>query len=203
MPFDAVRRDLLAEHHRRPRDRYRRLDRRRLHPRRAQGHRQGRHRLYPAFPYESYTLLTDDDVLAIKAYLFSLPVAHAVAPGQRPAVPVQSTLADGGWSALYNPDQRFRPLADRSPEWNRGAYLVEASPTAATATRRATWPRRPTTGISSPARCSGLAGLQHHADPVSGVGAWSDAELAEYLRAGHARGHGVAGGPMAEWSMLP
>src|SRR5262249_26304486 len=37
-------------------------------------------RLYPAFPYESYTLLADDDVLAIKAYLFSLPNAHSSAP---------------------------------------------------------------------------------------------------------------------------
>ena len=37
-------------------------------------------RLYPAFPYESYTLIADEDVLAIKAYLFSLPIVHATAP---------------------------------------------------------------------------------------------------------------------------
>jgi mono/diheme cytochrome c family protein len=35
-------------------------------------------------------------------------------------------------------------------------------------------------------------------DPVSGIGTWSDDELAEYLRSGHAFGHGSAGGPMAE-----
>ena len=36
---------------------------------------------YPAFPYPSYTLLTDDDALAIKAYLFSLkPVKQANKP---------------------------------------------------------------------------------------------------------------------------
>ncbi len=36
---------------------------------------------YPAFPYPSYTLLTDEDVLAIKAYLFSLkPVKQANKP---------------------------------------------------------------------------------------------------------------------------
>jgi hypothetical protein len=28
--------------------------------------------------------------------------------------------------ALYNPNEWFRPREDRSPEWNRGAYLVEA-----------------------------------------------------------------------------
>jgi mono/diheme cytochrome c family protein len=35
-------------------------------------------------------------------------------------------------------------------------------------------------------------------DPVSGIGSWSEDELAEYLRSGHAAGHGPAGGPMAE-----
>ncbi|GBU11952.1 hypothetical protein AwEntero_05530 [Enterobacterales bacterium] len=37
--------------------------------------KEGQH-LYPAFPYTSYTLLKDDDVKAIKAYLFSLPAVH-------------------------------------------------------------------------------------------------------------------------------
>src|SRR5262249_5398857 len=44
--------------------------------------KNGEH-LYPAFPYESYTLMTDDDVLAIKAYLLSLTPVHAVAPPDR------------------------------------------------------------------------------------------------------------------------
>ena len=82
-------------------------------------------RLYPAFPYESYTLLADDDVRAIKAYLFSLPVAHATAPPNDLKFPFNQRWLMGIWSAFYNPDQRFRPLEDRSPEWNRGAYLVE------------------------------------------------------------------------------
>src|ERR1700688_2961368 len=37
-------------------------------------------RLYPAMPYASYSYMTDADVLAIKAYLFSLPPVHAKAP---------------------------------------------------------------------------------------------------------------------------
>ena len=35
-------------------------------------------------------------------------------------------------------------------------------------------------------------------DRDSGVGAWSDAELAQYLSTGHADGHGTASGPMGE-----
>ena len=34
-------------------------------------------RLYPAMSYPSYTYMTDDDALAIKAYLFSLPPVRA------------------------------------------------------------------------------------------------------------------------------
>jgi len=30
------------------------------------------------------------------------------------------------WSGLFKPKQRFQPVSDRSPEWNRGAYLSEA-----------------------------------------------------------------------------
>ena len=49
-------------------------------------HRGIRHdgaRLYPAMPFASYTYMTDDDALAIKAYLFSLPPVRAPAPKTR------------------------------------------------------------------------------------------------------------------------
>jgi mono/diheme cytochrome c family protein len=42
--------------------------------------KNGQH-LYPAFPYAAYTYLTDQDVLAIKAYIFSVPpVSNVAAP---------------------------------------------------------------------------------------------------------------------------
>jgi mono/diheme cytochrome c family protein len=75
-------------------------------------------RLYPAFPYESYTLLAEDDVRAIKAYLFSLPVAHATPPPNTLKFPFNQRWLMGIWSAFYNPDQRFRPLENRSPGWS-------------------------------------------------------------------------------------
>ena len=36
-------------------------------------------KLYPAMPYTSYSLMTDADALAIKAYLFTLAPVHAPA----------------------------------------------------------------------------------------------------------------------------
>src|SRR5262249_7973822 len=44
-------------------------------------------RLYPAMPYASYTYMTDADVLAIKAYLFSLKPAAAPNPKSTLAFP--------------------------------------------------------------------------------------------------------------------
>src|SRR5215475_3177555 len=77
-------------------------------------------RLYPAFPYESYTLLADEDVLAIKAYLFSLPPVHAAIPANTLKFPFNQRWLMGFWAALYSPAKRFEPHSNHSPEWNRG-----------------------------------------------------------------------------------
>jgi mono/diheme cytochrome c family protein len=156
-------------------------------------------RLYPAFPYDSYTLIADDDVRAIKAYLFSLPPVHAAAPPNSLRFPFNQRWLMGIWAALYNPDQRFRPHADRSAEWNRGAYLAEALAHCGDCHT----PRNPAQALNNRRKFAGAVTAGWHAynitaDPSSGIAAWSDAELAEYLHSGHAAGHGPAGGPMAE-----
>lgn len=156
-------------------------------------------RLYPAFPYESYTLIADDDVLAIKAYLFSLPIAHLAAPPNTLRFPFNQRWLMGIWSAFYNPARRFEPYPDRSQEWNRGAYLVEALAHCGDCHT----PRNLAQALDNRRKFSGAltAGWRAYnitPDPVSGIGSWSDEELAAYLRSGHAAGHGSAGGPMAE-----
>ena len=52
-------------------------------------------RLYPAMPYASYAYMTDADVLAIKAYLLTLPPVASTPPAEHAEVPVQPALADG------------------------------------------------------------------------------------------------------------
>jgi mono/diheme cytochrome c family protein len=156
-------------------------------------------RLYPAFPYEYYTLITDEDVLAIKAYLFSLPSVHAPAPPDGLSFPFNPRWLMGMWALFYNPDQRFEPHEDRSPEWNRGAYLVEALGHCGDCHT----PRNLAQALDNRHKFGGavISGWRAYnitPDPVSGIGTWSDDELADYLRSGHAAGHGSAGGPMAE-----
>jgi mono/diheme cytochrome c family protein len=156
-------------------------------------------RYYPAFPYASYTLLTDDDALAIKAYLFSLkPVKQANKPNTF-AFPYNQRWLMMIWSGLFNPDHRFRPVDGQSAEWNRGAYLVEAAGHCG----ECHTPRNLMQALDERRKFAGGIAEGWNAynistDKVSGIGEWSTDELAAYLSTGHAKGSGVASGPMAE-----
>jgi mono/diheme cytochrome c family protein len=156
-------------------------------------------RLYPAFPYESYTLMTDADALAIKAYLLSLPPTHATAPPTQLKFPFNQRWLMALWSLFYNPDHRFQPNLDRSAQWNRGAYLAEALEHCGDCHT----PRNLAQALDNRQKFAGAVAegwraYNISADPASGVGGWTDAALAQYLRVGHAEGHGAAGGPMSE-----
>jgi mono/diheme cytochrome c family protein len=156
-------------------------------------------KLYPAMPFASYTYMTDVDVGAIKAYLFSLQPVHAPAPENTLSFPYNQRALMGVWAALFNPDKRFEPRAARDPQWNRGAYLVEAMAHCG----ECHTPRNLMQALNQRQKFSGTvqAGWRAYnitADPKSGIGAWSEADLAHYLALGHAEGRGTATGPMGE-----
>jgi len=156
-------------------------------------------RLYPAMPYVSYTYMTDDDALAIKAYLFSLPAVHEQAPANTLSFPYDQRWAMMFWSALFNPDTRFAPDTSKSPEWNRGAYLSEALAHCG----ECHTPRNLAFALDNRKKFSGAVTAGWHAfnitsDKATGIGGWNDADLASYLANGHASGHGTASGPMGE-----
>jgi mono/diheme cytochrome c family protein len=103
------------------------------------------------------------------------------------------------WALLFNPDKRFEPRAARDPQWNRGAYLVEAMAHCG----ECHTPRNLLQALNQRQKFSGTvqAGWRAYnitADPKSGIGAWSEADLAHYLALGHADGRGTATGPMGE-----
>ena len=156
-------------------------------------------RLYPAMPYASYSYMTDADVLAIKAYLFSLPPVHAKAPENTLTFPYNQRWAMIFWSALFNPDTRFAPDSDRSPEWNRGAYLAEALAHCG----ECHTPRNLAFALDNRkkfagALTAGWRAFNISSDKATGIGGWRDEDLVAYLTIGHADGHGTASGPMGE-----
>jgi mono/diheme cytochrome c family protein len=165
-------------------------------------HRGIRHdgaRLYPAMPFASYTYMTDDDALAIKAYLFSLPPVRAPAPENTLSFPFNQRWALTFWSAVFNRDSRFAPDTSKSPEWNRGAYLSEALAHCG----ECHTPRNLAFALDNRRKFVGAVAAGWRAynitsDKATGIGAWADDDLVSYLAIGHANGHGTASGPMGE-----
>src|SRR5690606_33729945 len=74
-------------------------------------------RLYPAFPYPSYTYVTREDADAIFAYLMSLP--PVASPRVEPALrfPYDSRFALQVWRALYFRPAAFEPDAEKDETW--------------------------------------------------------------------------------------
>lgn len=160
--------------------------------------KDGQH-LYPAFPYPSYALLTDNDVLAIKAYLLTLkPVSYAPPPNDV-SFPFNQRSLMMFWNLLFEPSHRFRPNADQSADWNRGAYLVEALGHCGDCHT----PRNILFGLNNKRKFAGAIVQGWKAYNITpdrdwGIGSWSDEQLAGYLSSGHAEARGSAGGPMSE-----
>lgn len=164
---------------------------------------QGRNKLgehlYPAFPYAAYTYLTDQDALAIKAYIFSVPAVNNLAPPNALRFPFNQRGLMAIWALLYNPDHRFEPVADRSLDWNRGAYLAEAlghcgdCHTPRTLLQALNNRRKFAGGIAEGWRAYNLT-----TDADSGIGSWSQPEMEQYLETGHSMNRGSAFGPMAQ-----
>jgi mono/diheme cytochrome c family protein len=163
------------------------------------GVRQDGTKLYPAMPYTSYTYMTDADALAIKAYLFTLAPIKLPNRTNALAFPFNQRWAMGVWSALFNANERFKPDAERSAEWNRGAYVAEALAHCG----ECHTPRNLAFALNNRKKFGGAltAGWQAYnisSNRESGVGAWNEEELRAYLARGHATGRGSAAGPMGE-----
>jgi mono/diheme cytochrome c family protein len=82
------------------------------------------HHYYPAFPYTSYTGVSREDLLAMKAYLFSLEPVENTAPEHELAWYISTRLAAGAWKMKNFDSERFVADPDQPEQWNRGAYLV-------------------------------------------------------------------------------
>jgi cytochrome c5 len=82
---------------------------------------------FPVFPYTSFTRVTRDDLLAIKAYLMSIPPVKKARMKDETYFPFSWRFLQYGWKILFfYPYQGvYRYDAAKSAEWNRGAYIVQ------------------------------------------------------------------------------
>lgn len=156
-------------------------------------------RLYPAFPYTAYTALSRKDVLAIKAYLFSLPQVKQPNREADLGFPFNQRWAMGFWNAAFFKSRRFEADPSQPPAWNQGKYLATALGHCA----ECHTPRNFAFALETSNNLAGetVQGWRAYnitSDAKNGIGGWSDAEIAAYLTTGHTDGRGSASGPMGE-----
>ena len=158
--------------------------------------RQGRH-LYPAFPYDHFTLLGDDDIRALYAFLMTREPVQSSAPANDLAFPLNFRMLLAGWKLLFLDRGAFRPDAAQSAEWNRGAYLTQGLAHCGAC-------HTPRNFLGAEKNKQFLAGGDvegWHAPPLNASSRapvpWTAESLYRYLRYGIEEEHAVAAGPMA------
>ncbi|WP_237180104.1 cytochrome c [Rhodoplanes sp. Z2-YC6860] len=159
--------------------------------------RTGSH-LYPAMPYNAYTKMSRRDVDDIFAYLKTVePVRNKVESNTLP-FPFNIRAAMGVWNALYFKEGEFKPNPEKSPEWNRGAFLVEGpGHCGACHTPKSFLGGDKTSQHLQGSQLQGWFAPNITNDPNGGLAKWSTDDLVVYLSSGHNR-ITAATGPMAE-----
>jgi mono/diheme cytochrome c family protein len=153
--------------------------------------------LYPAMPYGYFARMSRDDVLAIRAYLSTVPAVHNPVQTNQLSFPFSIRMGMAVWNWLYFQPGEFQPEPGKPAEWNRGAYLVRG-PGHCGACHT---PKTFLGGDKTKHRLQGYAIQGWFAPDIRGNGGglenWSVTDIAEYLQRGHNR-FAAAAGPMAE-----
>ncbi len=153
--------------------------------------------LFPAFPYDHFTKINDDDIQALYAYLMTLPPVNAPAKADTLPFPFNIRYLQAGWQLLFFHGGRYQPDTTKSAAWNRGAYLAESLSHCG--------------GCHTPRNAFGAEEAGHeyagalidgwYAPPLTAANPapvpWTRAELFTYLRTGASDVHGTAAGSMS------
>jgi mono/diheme cytochrome c family protein len=157
--------------------------------------------IYPAMPFTSYTKLSYADVMAIKAYLFSLPPESVQPTANTLEFPFNQRPVLLGWRMLFFFPHMGPMHMDASwdDHMKNGAYLTEALGHCG----ECHTPRNIMSGLELGQAYAGAPIDSYYAPNISsdkeyGVGGWSSDDLVAYLYKDGNMVKGSAFGPMAE-----
>lgn len=165
--------------------------------------RDGR-RLYPAMPYTAYARASDEDLQDLLVYL-----QHDVAPVKQPSRtadimwPLSMRWPLALWDAAFHDSAPFQPDNNQSPEWNRGAYLVQGLGHCGTChtPRGFALQEKDVSGNTvaylSGSSLAGSAPINLRGNVGTGLGAWSVEDVVALLKSGRTQFTAVHG-PMTE-----
>lgn len=168
---------------------------------------------YPSFPYRSYTKITDEDIHKMWAYLETVPAIQKSDRVHNLEFPFNQRWLMYFWQELFFRGPKSNPLLnikvgtgpfvpdpERSPQWNRGAYLVESL-------FHCTECHTPRNRFGAPIADQWMSGsdLGHGeiapnitTDPGTGLGAWTPQDWNTFLSSGFTPQRNSVGGEMAE-----
>ena len=142
---------------------------------------------FPVFPYTSFTRMTRQDVLDLKAYLFSIPPIAQANKTPDLQAPFSWRFGVRVWKWLYFQSGTLQSEPDQSPQWNRGAYLVQALGHCG----ECHTPRDLMGGLQKDRRHAGTVdgpdgelAPNITPDAGTGIGSWSPADVVWFLQMG-------------------
>lgn len=155
---------------------------------------------YPAFPYTSYAGMDVPDLLDLKAWLDTVPALDSTVPPHDLRVPWNLRRGIGLWKRLYLDDAPVLEVPAGNEQLARGRYLVESvghcaechTPRDALGgLQKAQW----MAGGANPDGDGRVPNITPHSD---GLQAWSEKDIARYLKSGFTPDYDTVGGSMAK-----
>jgi mono/diheme cytochrome c family protein len=158
--------------------------------------REGRH-LYPAFPYDHFTLVSDEDDSALYAFLMTRQAVQSRPPDNQLSFPLNVRLLLAGWKLLFFRQGPYSADASHDSQWNRGAYLANGlGHCGACHTPRNELGAEITAQTLSGGDAEGWHAYALNSDSAARE-PWNADALLGFLRKGWHEQHGDAHGPMA------
>lgn len=160
------------------------------------GERRDGSNYFPAFPYPSFTGMSDTDILDLWSYLKSLPPVKQANREHELRFPYNQRFLVNGWKMMFFTPGPFVPPAPANSALARGAYLVGVLGHCGEC-------HTPRNALGGPDRKELFAGAKIPEGKVPNLTPtrlkrWSDAELKEYLTTGTAPNGDVVVEPMSE-----
>jgi mono/diheme cytochrome c family protein len=164
------------------------------------GRRPNGERLIPVHPYPTFNGMAAEDLKALVAYLRSLPPVNRPNQPKKITVPLFESVFLPTWLAAFSP-RESPPATAPTSGFARGEYLVRAVGHCG----ECHTPRGVTQAVDNSRFLAGNPRGPEDSvvpnltpDKATGIGDWSEEDIAEYLVSGNKPDGDVAGGLMEE-----
>ncbi|MFT9166024.1 MAG: cytochrome c [Komagataeibacter saccharivorans] len=153
--------------------------------------------LFPAFPFDHFTHMTDQDIDDVYAFLMTRQPIHSVKRDNTVGFPFNIRLEQAGWKLLFLHEGPLKNDTTHDAQWNRGAYLAEGLShcSACHTPRNAMGAEKSSAPYDGAPVDNWIAPPLNEHNPTPVV--WTEDEFFKYLRFGSAPLHGSAAGPMS------